>query len=392
MERLSERMRIPEPLRESARLIGRTPGRGIGLAFTLVAAATLINLWAWPQGSSEDGHYFSLIAAVLISGTYGGFTAGICATLLGVLSSSYFTLLPQFSIAVANPNEVQRLLVFFIEGVLLSLISPVLRSLRAPDISIPSAARYLILAASTGSSTALKFILPSIATELPFSAFNYAAIYICAWTGGLMSGLAATFLLTGLTRFFFLEPYYSLSVSGRGAVIRVAFFSAEGILLSILGDSHKRLRHLLERTSARARNYLAAAVTKEVQASALRSVSRDTVWEWEIEENKIHRTPSWQDTISAVLPEEETFGSWVDRIHPEDRSVTVSRLREAMEEGREELQYLYRLLVPGSKPLLVWDCAFIVRGADRKPVRIIGRSAELPSSKAVAPARTASIH
>ena len=73
------------------------------MAIGLVAAATALNLLAWPSGSDQDGHYFALMAAVLISALYGGFLPGLVATTLAGLSSSYFTLSPQFSILFPPP-------------------------------------------------------------------------------------------------------------------------------------------------------------------------------------------------------------------------------------------------------------------------------------------------
>ena len=70
----------------------------------------------------------------------------------------------------------------------------------------------------------------------------------------------------------------------------------------------------------------------------------------------------------VALPVREEFTSWVERIHPEDRTATIARLQEAIEEGRQELQYTYRLLGPRGEFLSVWDHAFIVRGADWKPL------------------------
>jgi K+-sensing histidine kinase KdpD len=362
-----------------SRFIDVSPERArhFGVSFALVVTATLLNLLAWPLGSDEDGHYFALVAAVLFSGLYGGLGPGLFATALSGLSSSYFILLPQFSIRATDPSAASRLVVFLVEGVLLSLAARVIRDHHKLEVPGMGSHRYLAIPVAAGAATVAKLILPDVARELPF-AFNYAAICACAWTGGLLSGIVATGLLAGLTRYLFLEPTHSLSVAGQAGAIRVGLFVAEGLLLAVLGGSHAKLRRLAANTSTRARSYITAALNKDLDATALRAVSRDTVWEWELDTDKINRTPSWQDTISVSLPEEETLASWVERIHPEDRDATITRLQQAIQEGREEHQYTYRLQLPGGKYLWVWDRAHIVRGADWKPLRVIGRSAELP--------------
>jgi hypothetical protein len=186
--------------------------------------------------------------------------------------------------------------------------------------------------------------------------------------------------LAGITKYLFLEPVYSLSVASQAETVRVGLFVGEGLLLVLLGNSHTSLKRFAATVSARARTYVAAALNKEMNNAAIRAVSRDTVWEWELESGQIIRTPSWQDRISIALPVRETFASWVQRIHPDDRSATVTRMQQAINDGREEFQYTYRLLAPSGTFVSVWDHAFVVRGADWKALRVIGRSAELPSS------------
>jgi len=229
---------------------------------------------------------------------------------------------------------------------------------------------------AVGAATVPKVIFPGLARDLPF-AFNYAAVCACAWSGGWLSGLAAVALLTPLTKYFFLEPVYSLSVASHADAIRVGVFTGEGLLLTILGDSHVKLRRLAANAFIRARIFMAGALSREQDAAAIRAISRDTLWEWELDTGEIVRTPSWQDTLSVALPEREEFVSWTERIHPQDRTSTIKRLQEAIKEGSQEIQYTYRLLGPGGKIVLVWDHAFIVRGADWKALRVIGRSAEV---------------
>lgn len=364
-------------------ITGSNPGLGrvmdFGVAFGLVTAATLLNLLAWPAGSDEDGHYFALVAAVIISALSGGFWPGLAATVLAGLSSAYFTLSPQFSLAVAVPHAADRLTLFLAEGGLLSLAGSVIRNQRMIDVQNVGVQRYLVIPITVAAATLLKLLLPDLARQLPF-AFNYAAICLCAWSGGFVSGLAATALLTGLTRYFFLEPVHSLAVSGQAEAVRVALFVGEGLLLAVLGGAYTKVKGLAENFRTIVRAHLAAASSIEENTETIRAISRDTIWEWELDTGEIIRTPSWSGSLAIVLPTRELFDSWVERIHPADRDATVSRLQRAIEEGREELQYTYRLLLPSGKPLSVSDHAFVVRGDDWKPLRVIGRSAELPVS------------
>jgi K+-sensing histidine kinase KdpD len=372
-------MKIHKTLRNWAQQI--TAGycaSDFGVAVGLVATASLVNLLAWPSGSNEDGHYFVLMSAVILSGLYGGLGPGLVATGLGALSSAFFTLLPQFSIEVAAPGAKERLMVFIIEGILLSVPAHVIRNQRRSDAPNVGWQRYLVIPLAVGAAAVPKLVFPGLARELPF-AFNYAAVCACAWTGGWLSGVAAVGLLAAITKYFFLEPIYSLAVASHAEAIRVGLFTGEGLLLTILGASHVKLKRLAANGFIRARIYMAGALSREQDAAAIRAISRDTLWEWGLDTGEIVRTPSWQDTLSVALPEREEFASWTERIHPQDRTSTIKRLQQAIEEGSQELQYTYRLLGPGGRVLSVWDHAFIVRGADWKALRVIGRSAEVPA-------------
>jgi len=356
----------------------------IGVAVGLVTVATLLNLLAWPQGSDQDGHYFALATAVFISALYGGFGPGLGATALAALSSAYFALLPQLSLRVAAAGAKERLAVFIVEAVLLSLVAHVIRKHHKATAPNTGLQRYIAIPLAVSAATVPKLVFPQLALELPF-AFDYVAVCACAWMGGLVPGIAAIFLLAGITKFLFLEPIYSLSVTTQAETVRVGLFVGEGLLLVLLGDSHARLKRFAANVSARAKTYIGAALNKEMNNAAIRAVSRDTVWEWELESGQIIRTPSWQDRISIALPVRETFASWVQRIHPADRDATVTRMQRAIDEGREEFQYTYRLRAPSGTFVSVWDHAFIVRGADWKALRVIGRSSELPSSRVSEP-------
>jgi K+-sensing histidine kinase KdpD len=350
------------------------------VAVGLVTIATLVNLLAWPSGSDQDGHYFALVTAVLISALYGGFGPGLFATALATLSSSYFALSPQFSLRIAAPGATERLIVFVIEAVLLTLVAHVIRKHHKSTIPNVGLRRYIAIPLAVSAATVPKLVFPQMALESPF-AFDYAAVCACAWMGGLVPGIAAIGLLAGITKFLFFEPIYSFSVASQAEAIRAGLFVAEGMLLVLLGDSHASLKRFAANVSNRARTYVAAALDKEMNNAAIRAVSRDTVWEWELDSGQIIRTPSWQDRISIALPTRETFASWVQRIHPADRDATVTRMQRAIDEGREEFQYTYRLLAPSGAFVSVWDHAFIVRGSDWKALRVIGRSSELPSSR-----------
>jgi len=360
------------------------PGAGsreFGIAIALVAIGTLVNLLAWPSGwpagSDEDGHYFFLVVAVLISALYGGLGPGLLATTLAALSTSYFTLAPQFSIRIADPRAARQLAVFLMEGVMLSVLAHLIRKYNRLEVTRMGWPRFLAIPLTVGAATVAKLVSSDLAQERPF-ALNYAAVCVCAWVGGTLPGIIAIGLLAVLTKCLFLGSLYSMP--DRAEAIRLTLFAAEGLLLVFLGNSYAKLKLLAARAAVRARAYMAGALSREQDSAAILAISRDTIWEWGLETGEITRTPSWEDALSIALPAREDFTSWVERMHPADRAATVEKLHYAIELGRQELQYTYRLRGPRGEFLSVWDHVFIVRGADWEPLRVIGRSADLSST------------
>jgi len=355
--------------------------REFGIAIALVAIGTLINLLAWPSGwpigSDEDGHYFFLVVAVLVSALYGGLLPGLLATTLAGLSTSYFTLSPQFSIRIADPAAARQLAVFLMEGVMLSLVAHLIRKHHKAEVTRMGWNRFLAIPLTVGAATVAKLVSPDLAQERPF-ALNYAAVCVCSWVGGTLPGIIAIGLLAVLTKCLFLGSLFS--VPDRGEAIRIILFAAEGLLLVFLGSSYAKLKLLAARASMRARAYMAGALSREQDSAAILAISRDTIWEWGLDTGEITRTPSWEDALSIALPAREDFTSWVERMHPADRAATVEKLHYAIELGRQELQYTYRLRGPRGEFLSVWDHVFIVRGSDWEPLRVIGRSADLSST------------
>ena len=248
-------MKILQKLRDWAVRRYCVPRLNFGVALGLVAIATLLNLLAWPSGSDQDGHYFALVAAVLISALYGGLGPGLVGDGTRRLEQLVFYIVAAVLDNGCCPRRDQNVSSCFIfEGVLLSLAAHVIRNQHKSATPNVGLQRYLAIPLAVGAATIPKLVFPDLARELPF-AFNYAAVCACAWTGGLVSGIAAIGLLAGVTKYLFLEPVYSLSVANQADAIRVGLFVAEGLLLAVLGDSHAKLKRLAANASARARAY-----------------------------------------------------------------------------------------------------------------------------------------
>jgi signal transduction histidine kinase len=89
------------------------------------------------QPSMNETNFLLFVAAVMISTWYGGLGAGLLATALAVLFSSYFLLPPLYTLDMADPNDVVHLGLFILVAVLLSSLHQKVRSaqLKAEELA-----------------------------------------------------------------------------------------------------------------------------------------------------------------------------------------------------------------------------------------------------------------
>jgi PAS domain-containing protein len=344
-----------------------------------VAAVGLLSLVGWPDGVGPDVKYFLLIGAVLFSAIYGGLGPALFVTALSAFGMAFFSLAPFLSLEVASGPAHQRLMVFATEGVLLSVLGSVVRRNYQNRVRPFKALVFLASPLSVLVAMILKTLLfPQLARESPF-VFNYAAVSVSAWLGGVASGGVATLACALLTRFYFLAPVHSLVVGDEAEAIRLGLFVSEGAVLSLLTGSHVALRRAVVDLTSRSQSYLKMVLQWREELEATRRVSRDILWEWNVENGEIQRLYGPQEPLSQFLPTREPFADWVERIHSGDRPGVTETLNRNLAEGRTELHYTYQILGPNGIYSQFSDHAFIVRNAAWKPVRVIGRSAHIES-------------
>lgn len=356
----------------TSRFRPRWPRYGAALAAVLIATA--FNLISWPQEASDDTHYFALIAAVLFSAFFGGLGPALFASVLGVLSSAYFQLEPRFSFQIASVAQRQRLILFLIEGIMIGILAHVISNSRE-RVYRPRWG-WLTTPISTVAATVVKLVVfPDIGYKFPFS-FFYLAVSLSAWTGGVLAGMAATFLSAFLARYYFLAPIHSFPVSDPYDAIRVGLFVTEGLVVSLVVGRAPRLRRLAAEATARARSYLDQVLRGTSDIRNVRNVSNEVLWEWDLATDQVVRTKNTRGGLVTALPAKESFSMWLGRMTPEDSARIRTILTRAVQGGRDECEYAYRVQRQDGSYAQVADHAYVVRNPSWIPVRVIGRSAE----------------
>ncbi len=348
------------------------------VAVVTTATASVVYLHAGLPDVDSDVKYFGFAIAVLISSLAAGLGPGLLATALSAFASAFLLLAPLFSVSIASEEKAIRLLLFVGEGVLLSILGCRIRDASSDDARLPGLKRYAAAVLFVFVATGLKLLVwHDVENDMPFALY-YAATAAAAWTGGLGPGLLATLLASVCARYFFIAPLGSLSVASPALAARTLVFMAEGMALSFL--SARSARRFARRVIEQMRQQTDRLLRGEENARALKVISRDVVWEWELPSPTAQLGESdGSETIGGSA----NFHLWFRRIHPKDRLKVLTSLTAAMEGGRQEWGCAYRRLKPGEGYVPVADHAFIIRDHAWKPVRVVGRSADVTSANGV---------
>jgi PAS domain S-box-containing protein len=328
---------------------------------------------------NTDLRCFAFAVAILLS-ALGGLGPGLLATTLSAFANAYFFFPPIFSLHIASEGKIARLVLFTGEGILLAFIGRLFRSTRATEID-RAWKRYLPALLLVSTATCIKLVVfRGLELQLPF-AFFYVAVVASAWWGGFGPGLLATFLSSMAARYFFLTPFYSLSVSSVTNAQRVFLFIAEGIVLSGLCGDYAGARRVANAALAQIRLYEQRLKHSVEDVHALRLTSNgDVVWEWDIPNDRMIRGATRLERPQAPVAAMNLAG-WLKHVHPEDRPAVSGSIESALRRGQEEWHCEYRRLRPGGKFSDVSDHAFIFRDVAGNPERMVGRTMNLSHSK-----------
>ena len=358
----------------------RLPLARYGFALAATTLASLLHFLTGAPDVDSDVMYFGFTAAILASAMLGGLGPGLLATGLSAFASAYLFLSPVFSLEVASDERMARLILFVGEGVLLSFVGHILHDADAADAVSTWAMRYLPALLFVSTATGLKLLVfTDLERTVPF-AFFYAAVAASGWLGGFGPGLLATLMASLAARYFFLVPRYSLDVASSINAARVGLFILEGILISGLSATYPKARRIAGHAIEQMRQYAGRTRRSMEDIRALRLTTKDVIWEWDTAANRMVRGTTEMErpeTSAASM----TLGTWLQQIHPEDRSAVAASLNSALREGREEWLCEYRKLRPGGASANISDHAYIIRDAHGNPVRLVGRSEDITESK-----------
>lgn len=106
------------------------PARAYAVSIGAVGTALVVSLFAFPLDSADSVGALMFLAAVGLSGWYGGLRPALLSTVLGALAIDYFFELPRYMLQVTNTGTLTDLLSFLLVAMLLGSLNARLRAER----------------------------------------------------------------------------------------------------------------------------------------------------------------------------------------------------------------------------------------------------------------------
>ena len=102
-----------------------------------------------------------------------------------------------------------------------------------------------------------------------------------------------------------------------------------------LTDNFQKMAHIIEH------NFQALKESEEKHRLAM-DATTDGLWDWNIEKEEVYFSPSWAKIIGKKSVD-QVYGTWLDRIHPEDKQEVLSALQTHLDGNSAQWQKSHRL-------------------------------------------------
>lgn len=114
----------------------------------------------------------------------------------------------------------------------------------------------------------------------------------------------------------------------------------------------------------------------------LARATSDTIWDWDMVNNKMLYNEGINKMFGYHSSEvENIIDWWNEKIHPDDFYKLTELLDDIYKKGPRRFQLTYRFRCADGSYKYIYDRAFVIYNADRRPVRIIGAMQDITSAK-----------
>ena len=110
--------------------------------------------------------------------------------------------------------------------------------------------------------------------------------------------------------------------------------------------------------------------------------TNDAVWDWDLVTDDLWWGEGFLKMFGYTSDEiEPSAESWYTRLHPEDRERVITGIRAAIDGGETTWSDEYRFLRRDGAYADIFDRGYVIQGADRRPIRMVGSMMEVSERK-----------
>lgn len=373
--RLSQRIFEPEPR--------RNPVLAYGIATLAVLTVAVFESLSWPL--LRPSPLFAFYSAVMIAAWYGGFGAGLAATLLSGFIAHFYLIAP-FGTESTQVAGQLRLGIYLLIGSLISILTQSLYAARTQEAARAAhekAARQKAEAERQSTLEALETITDGfimVDHEMRYTFVNPRA-------GELLRASPET--LVGNTVFDLFPATGALpalrelkqAMEHQVPVCVESFYAPYDTWFeSYIYPSNDGFTALIRDITDRKRSVDALRESEERLRQALHA-GRMGTWDWDAITGKVE----WSESLERIFGlEPGSFGggfqNWVDLLHPEDREDVLRSLEESMR-TRDEHHVEHRLVRPDGRVRWVEGIGRVIRDPAGRVVRVVGVTMDVTDRK-----------
>jgi len=110
--------------------------------------------------------------------------------------------------------------------------------------------------------------------------------------------------------------------------------------------------------------------------------ANDGLWDWNLKTNQMFLSPRWKSMLGYTEGQiVDTFETWMRLMHPEDKPLLKTKLREFLSGPADNFEGEFRMCHQSEGYRTILCRGFLMRSTDRRPVRMVGTHQDITERK-----------